>query len=147
MSAVYFESSALVKLAVREPGSAVARSMWRDADGVVSSLLSYPEVRAALAAARRAGRLGRKGLDRAKTVFEVRWLHARKVSPTAAIVRVAGELAERYGLTGYDAVHLASALTLVEDGVIAVSWDERFRRAATRAGLRLAPAALRATSR
>ncbi|MEO7443145.1 MAG: VapC toxin family PIN domain ribonuclease, partial [Acidimicrobiales bacterium] len=39
-----------------------------------------------------------------------------------------------------DAVHLASALTLVEADPILVAWDLRLRTAAVAAGLRVAPA-------
>lgn len=140
MEAAYFESSALVKLVLREPGSEIAQALWNAADGVVTSLMSYPEVRAALAAARRGRRLTRERLARAKSAFEDRWRYSRKVQPTTTIILAAGELAERFGLTGYDAVHLASALALAEDSIIAVSWDQQFRSAALRAGLRLAPA-------
>lgn len=51
----------------------------------------------------------------------------------------AGELAERLGLRGYDAVHLASALALGPETTF-VSWDEDLRRAAGRSGCATAPA-------
>jgi predicted nucleic acid-binding protein len=49
------------------------------------------------------------------------------------LAREAGELAERLGLQGYDAVHLATALALSGDTTL-VSWDEELRRAAARCG-------------
>ena len=51
----------------------------------------------------------------------------------------AGELAERFALRGYDAVHLATALAIGEV-VTFVSWDHDLRRAATRSGRAIAPA-------
>jgi predicted nucleic acid-binding protein len=50
---VYFDSSALVKLAVEEVGSDVASALWDGCDAALSSRLAYPEVCAALAAAHR----------------------------------------------------------------------------------------------
>jgi predicted nucleic acid-binding protein len=57
----YFDSSALVKLVVDEPGSGDAAALWDGADAVVSSRVANVEVLAALAAARRATRLGEVG--------------------------------------------------------------------------------------
>jgi predicted nucleic acid-binding protein len=50
---VYFDSSAFVKLVVEEAASDLAADMWDGCDAAVASRLAYPEVHAALAAARR----------------------------------------------------------------------------------------------
>jgi predicted nucleic acid-binding protein len=52
----------------------------------------------------------------------------------------AGALAEQFALRGYDAVHLACALSL-EGEVTVVSWDDDLRRAAGASGCALAPGA------
>ena len=62
-----------------------------------------------------------------------------RVHLLAHIARSAGELAEVYGLRGFDAIHLASALHL-RDRVTPVPFvlaasDRRLRDAAERAGL------------
>ena len=51
--------------------------------------------------------------------------------------RRAGELAERYSLRGYDAVHLASAVQLSErfDAVRFLAFDDRLNEAARSAEL------------
>ena len=51
------------------------------------------------------------------------------------IVRHAGWLAERYALRGYDAVHLASALEVLGDSDVLVTWDAELADAARVAGL------------
>jgi predicted nucleic acid-binding protein len=51
------------------------------------------------------------------------------------LTRTAGELASEYGLRGYDAVHLATALGLADRDVALVSWDRDLCRAAGEAGL------------
>jgi uncharacterized protein len=57
----------------------------------------------------------------------------------AQLARDAGELAERFSLRGYDAVHLASALS-AGGPVTLVTWDEDLKRAAARSGCAVAPA-------
>lgn len=47
----------------------------------------------------------------------------------------AGQLAEEFGLRGYDAVHLATALALGETEVVLISWDADLSYAADQAGL------------
>jgi uncharacterized protein len=53
------------------------------------------------------------------------------------MVQLAGSLAEKYILKGYDAVHLASALTLQKTykDIVFLSYDNRLNRAASSAGL------------
>ncbi len=50
----------------------------------------------------------------------------------------AGELAAQMALRGYDAVHLATALS-VEDDLVLATWDRELARAATRAGRAVVP--------
>lgn len=60
-----------------------------------------------------------------------------------ALAEHAGALAERHALRGYDATHLAAALTLQALGpqpVICATWDRRLHQAAFDAGLVVAPA-------
>ncbi len=61
------------------------------------------------------------------------------VGVDAALARQAGELAEKLGLRGYDAVHLASALALGGDTTL-VTWDADLARAGADVGCSVAPA-------
>jgi uncharacterized protein len=103
-------------------------------------MLAYPEGRAALAAAERAGRL--TAADHAKAVedFEAIQAELLLIGVDLTLAREAGERAEQLGLRGYDAVHLASALTL-GDPTTVITWDEELRRAAASSGCAIAPAA------
>jgi len=58
---------------------------------------------------------------------------------TEELARSAGDLADRHGLRGYDALHLASALTLSEDTLVA-TWGAALSRAARSEGCAVAPA-------
>lgn len=139
MAIVYFDSSALVKLVVEEDGSDLAAALWDGADAVISSSLAYPEVRAALSAANRERRISAKALCTAKGAWAQFWDALAIVEPIRAVLVHAGDIAERYGLLGYDAVHLASALTVPDRYLLMVAWDQRLRTATEQAGLALAP--------
>jgi len=139
MSIVYFDSSAFVKLVVEEDGSDLAAALWDGCDAAVSSRLAYPEVRAALAAAGRAGRLNPSEQRRAETLWEEYWAATRAVDVTAAVAAHAGALAGTYALRGADAVHLASLLAVGAADVLFAVWDQRLRAGAEAAGVALAP--------
>jgi len=104
-----------------------------------SSILYYAEGRAALAGARRGGRLTAAGYKLACEEFESLQSELLIVGIDSALVHQAGQLAGQHGLRGYDAVHLASALSLATDATV-VSWDDDLRRAAAESGCAIAPA-------
>jgi len=134
------DASAVARLFLRDEADASAVLGVFDAvDRLAASRLVEPEVRAALAAAARAGRL-RPAQHRSA----VRRLHrilasVDAVELTPAVARSAGDLAERRRLRGADAVHLASALVLGRDDVVLATFDVQLGHAARAEGLRVAP--------
>jgi hypothetical protein len=56
------------------------------------------------------------------------------------LARLAGALAERHALRGYDALHLASALSIGDTSLVLATWDQRLARAALAAGAAVLPA-------
>lgn len=114
--------------------------MWDSPGAAASSVLAYPEGRAALAGAHRANRLTRAGHARALADFEDLHRELLIVGIDPPLARQAGDLADRFNLRGYDAVHLASALSLAADAVTVVTWDRDLGRAALRSGCSVAPA-------
>ena len=115
-----------------------AQAVWNAADSVVSSRLIYPEARAALAAARRAGRLTARLFPRALSELEGHFADLSLVELNEHVARAAGEVAERYRLRASDAIHLASALTIPAQLTVS-TWDTELRRASLEAGLSVAP--------
>jgi predicted nucleic acid-binding protein len=120
-----------------ERGSDQAAELWNSVYPVASSILAYPEGRAALAAAKRAGRLGGAKYDQAVADFESRFSDLISVGVDFELAQVAGAQAEAFGLRGYDAVHLASALALEGEATL-VTWDEDLADAAVSAGVAVA---------
>jgi predicted nucleic acid-binding protein len=132
VSPIYLDSSALVKLVVREPESAALADLLRDNPERVSSALSLTEVPRAL---RRAG-FGRVEVSRARQVVEAVALIAvdRRVLAVAAAL-------EPPTLRTLDAIHLATAVSLEDDLTALVTYDRRLSEAARRAHVRIvAPA-------
>lgn len=142
MTVAYLDSSALVKLVVEEPGSEQAARLWDGADAVFTSRIGHPEVRAALAAARRNGRLDADTHRRAKTSWGEFRQALRLVELTPRVEDDAADLAERHGLSGFDAVHLASALALAPAPLVMATWDGRLHRAARACELATLPGQL-----
>ena len=109
---------------------------------IATSLISYAEVRSALARARAARRFrSQADYQRSVTSFDSDWPEFGRVEVSDALVLNAGRLAERHALKGLDALHLASVMALigsVDDSVEFSTWDKRLATAATAEGLSLA---------
>lgn len=136
----YFDSSALVKVVMDESGSDLARAAWDSATMVTTSRVANAEVRAALAAAARNGRLTLPAHEAAVVAWDRFRAGLRMVELTPEVEDASGDLAEAQNLRGFDAVHLASAQALREAGAVMVSWDDRLRAATQAVGLDLLPA-------
>lgn len=101
-----------MKLFADEPGSQTVRSAVDTATRSYTHLISYPEIRAALARLLREGRETPETLRLHKEELNALWLEVGIVIPDDGLVRRAGDLAERYELRGYDSVHLAATEAL-----------------------------------
>lgn len=116
----------------------MAARLWGSAYPAASSILAYPEGRAALAAARRLDRLGKKAHQEALAVFDDLFGELTAIGVDEGLATRAGEHAEDLGLRGYDAVHLATALELGDEEVVLVTWDRDLARAGERVGIGVA---------
>jgi uncharacterized protein len=132
---LYLDTSSLVKLYVQETGSDDVRALVDHAAVVATSVVAYPETRAAFARLRREGELTSATLAAAKREFESDWPSYLTLDVSAALAREAGALAERYALRGFDAVHLASFAELRRTSTAQArfsSFDERLNTAAAK---------------
>jgi uncharacterized protein len=136
----YVDTSALVKLLLAdEGGSRLVRGILDASDRAVTSRVSYPEARAALAAAWRAGRVVEPEHTRFRRDLDRLFRSLTIVEFGAGVARAAGDVAERFRLRAYDAVHLASALLVSSADTVVVTWDRALAIAAEEAGLGVAP--------
>lgn len=139
---LYVDTSALVKLYVEEPLSQELSYAVDEAEAVATSLLAYTEAIAAFARARREVRLSPQEYRRVVDAFEEDWSRYITVEVTDRLVKTAGHLAASRALRGYDALHLASALTLrerVPSSMMFVAFDRALSVAAKRESLRIHP--------
>ena len=142
---LYLDTSALVKLYVEEPLSQELTAVVAEAEAVATSLLAYAESRAAFARARREARLSAQMYRRIVEAFIEDWPRYISVEVTDRIVKDAGDLAASRALRGYDALHLASALSLSKQVTASVSFlafDRALSLAAKREALSLHPLGL-----
>lgn len=119
-----------MKLFLDEPESPAVTEIWETASSASSTHLTLVETRSALARAIRSRRLSPLRGSRAKAEADgfLSELHLIPVEPP--LLARAAEVAETHALRGYDAVHLASALSLGDPEIVFVTWDVELRRAA-----------------
>jgi predicted nucleic acid-binding protein len=135
---LYLDTSALVKLYVRERGTGEVQRFVRKSEAVATSLVAYAEIRAAFARALRSGLTTPKAHGERVLRFNQQWDQLLRVELTPLVIRHAGDVAELYGLRGFGSIHLASALwlqTKVGGNLAFAAYDERLATAAKAAGL------------
>jgi len=139
---LYLDASALVKRYVHEAGSPETEAFIEVAATVVTSVVSRTEVEAALAKAVRlkaiTGRVGQTSRQR----FAEDWVDLVRLPVSEGLTIRAGELAWRFALRGYDALHLASALGAREmtgSDVTLATFDRQLWQAGREAGLAVWP--------
>ena len=125
MATAYVDSSALLKLIVREPETSALESYLVQCDGLVASRLALLECRRA---ARRA--FHARLLQTVDEIFGAVYL----LEITAAILDDAAG-AEPTLLRSLDAIHLATALSVGDAQLEVITYDHRFAAAAEAAGL------------
>lgn len=136
---VYFDTSALIKLILEEEGTEIADELWLSAQQRVASILVYPEAGAALAAAQRAKRIELPVLRKVQKDLTSLCQAITLIEVDEVLSKQAGNLAEQYRLRGYDAVHLATAITVNDGDLVLATWDRDLNAAAIFAGCDTAP--------
>jgi hypothetical protein len=122
--AVYLDSSALVKLVVREPDTAALRRYLRRHEERASCALARVEVLRAVRAH------GAPAMTRARDV-----LHRVQLIRLDDTILDRAAAFEDAALRSLDAIHIAAALGLEADLSALVTYDQRMARAARALGL------------
>ncbi len=142
---VYLDASALVKCFVVEAGSAEVGLLIREARIVGTSLISRAEVVAAFAQVVRMKLLSRQEMIGVLQTFRMAWPRLLRLELTETVVARADTLAWEHELRGYDAVHLASALSWNEaigEPVTLATFDRELWQAGRAAGLVVWPGSI-----
>jgi len=111
------------------------------AEAVATSNVAYAEARAAFVRKRREAEFSEEEYHRILDDFQRDWSRYLVVNVSEAVIALAGDLAERHNLRGFDAIHLASALALRDKMQSSIAFscsDQRLRAAAEGEGLSMA---------
>lgn len=129
----YLDTSALIKRFVSEKGSPLILALIQRKEPIATAKIAYAEIYAGLTRKLREGGLSNAQYALAGRQFENDWSAYLRVDLQDTILLRARDLIVRHPLRGYDAVHLASALSLKEaldEEMTFVAADERLLRAA-----------------
>ena len=112
---IYLDTSSLVKLYVEEEDSSKVADLVRSSKVIATSLIAFAEARSAFARRYRENAFTPYQYKRLVSFFNQDWDNYLIVRITKELVWLAGDLAERRRLRGFDAIHLSSALTLRQE--------------------------------
>ena len=120
---LYLDSSAIVKLVVREPESAALQQRLAGSQRLVSSALAYVEVYRAV---RRHGATAREFASEVLSTINL-------IAVSRGVLSLAIEL-EPASMRSLDAIHLATAIRLADTIEAFVCYDHRLANAACQTG-------------
>jgi uncharacterized protein len=131
------DTSVLVKLYIAEAGSERMREAATQGNPVAASHLAFAEMHATFARRRREGLLLTSEFEQLRRRFAEDWQELTQVPIGAEILALIPGLCERHPLRGADALHLASALLLRQEGleITFACSDRHLLDAATSEGL------------
>lgn len=107
---MYLDTSALVKIFVKESGREIVARAVRECSRIATAKVSYAEARATFARLLREGNLTEEEHAGIVEALDRRWGTYEKPAAAERLVRLAGNLAQTHALRGYDSIQLASAL-------------------------------------
>jgi predicted nucleic acid-binding protein len=120
---------------IEESSSRACRRLWDDADDVVAARIGYVETSAALAAARRLGRLTTIQHGSALHALDDLWSQMQIIEIDEPLIARAAHPADLLSLRGYDAVQAAAAESVADDALVAGSGDAQLLAAWRELGL------------
>jgi len=136
---IYFDTSALVKLYIWEPETPALITHIKTCSTVTTSVIAYAECRAAFARKNRESKIAPSRYRDLIKSFDHDWENSFSLTEVSeSLVRMAGQLAEKHALRGFDAIHLASASTFQkhqEESFEFCAYDEKLNKAARKEGL------------
>lgn len=113
----YFDTSCLIKRYINEPGSDRIGLRFDNTQLICTSNLTFAEFYATIYRLCRSGYLDSVGKNRVLKNFEDDWKIISVVDLNNEILDLIPRLVEKSPVTGADAIHLATAVTLNNKGV------------------------------
>lgn len=109
---LFCDTSALVKLYVREEGSDAMVQHASACKAIAVSRIAFVELLSALARRVREEPRDQAVIEQARERFSASWAHYLAIEVTPALVELAAEYADAFALRAYDSVQLAAVQTL-----------------------------------
>jgi len=134
----FCDTSALVKLYVREEFSEEVQAQAALARAVAVSRITWAETMAALARRVRESPIDTDVIETIGANLRADWSRFAIVEVTQSLVELAGEYADTFALRGYDSVQLAAARTLQEaasEELYFACFDARLQKSAKVLGM------------
>jgi uncharacterized protein len=138
---LYIDTSALVKRYLNEDGTEAVMSLCLEAEALAISEVGYAETLAAFYRKSREGVIDAKALRKAIQEFKSEWETMATVSVGGPVNQRVEALIATHGLRGFDAIHLASAVVLKDQGIkdlVFLAADQRLVGAAKAERLQVA---------
>ena len=133
---LYLDTSSLVKLFIEERHSDRVREWLNAVDVVLTCRVAYAEAVSAFSRRRREGGITQADYRKVMQTFDRQWESFGRLEFDE---RLAGELAARHALRGFDAIHLSAARMLLSAGrgtsIAFSSFDTRLNSAAAKEGM------------
>jgi predicted nucleic acid-binding protein len=139
---LYLDTSALLKRYFKEPHSDEIISRWKSAPRIVTSFVAYAETMASIYRKKREAELADTLIRGVVRAFHRDWESFVRVEVNEELNGYIDRVVDRYPLRGFDAIHLASALTIreiVPENFLFACFDDRLSRAARSEGLQTFP--------
>jgi predicted nucleic acid-binding protein len=139
---LYLDTSALVKRYFEETYSTEVIRAWESALAIGTSAVAYAELMAAVYRKATEARVKKSLIQNILRAFQEDWSSFVIVEVDYRLNETIRKVIVGYKLRGFDAIHLASALTIgsaVSDDFLFACYDERLRQAAQAEGLNTMP--------
>lgn len=135
---LFCDTSALLKLYVREAGGPEMRALKADAHALAVCRIAWAEAHAALSRRAREEPLDAAVAEDAKRALARDWSRYMIAEVTQPLVELAGLFSESFSLRGYDSMQLAAAKQVdqeFDDDVVFACFDRRLNVAARALGM------------
>lgn len=139
---LYTDTSALVKYYIHEEGSDAVLDWMLAAESIGMNIITRAEIAAVFARASRASIRLRSKSESLSIKFKNDWSTYMRLRVDERTIERAEAYAWQFGLRGYDAVHLASAVMWQEasgEPVMLATYDRQLWEAAAQVGLQVLP--------
>jgi len=139
---LYLDTSALVKKYFKEKNSSEVITAWKSSLGIATSAVAFAELLAAVYRKASEKRVKKFYIETVVSLFQEDWSTFIVVEVDNRLNETIHKVIAKHGLRGFDAIHLAAALTIgaaVKNNFLFACYDERLRRAAQAEGLETLP--------